>query len=132
MVIVESSLDDQVSYMDRLLYAWAQWAWCTNSQLGFPAAGVIWGVKTPVEDRKLHELAGTDDMFGLVDRAVAQLSWPKRKRLFVHYWQDETEERKGQRFGETRYSYRRRIRELQIELYDALLPDVEDWRRSIL
>lgn len=124
--------EDEIAFGYRIAYTWARWAHEEYSYaLGVQQAR-IWGYKPPVKG-KHGELALSEDDMMIIDRSVTRWTWREKKMVFVDFFQDETQEQKAKRFNcESRRTYRRRVDQIMLELYDSLHPKSEDWRLAVL
>lgn len=118
---------DEIEYMDRVLVTWSYWAFTVSSALGYPEAGNIWGLKRP--GSRPTELNLDDDKLLSVDQSIAKLPWRTgRKVIFVEYFVGDPQEVKAKRFNLSRSGYRRKLDVLRYDLYQSLMPAIEDWR----
>lgn len=123
---------EKIRYMELAVAAWSNWAHRRSVNLGFPQAGDLWGINKP-DQAKLTELDLDDDQLMLIDRQITKLPYRNgRKIIFVEFFTYATQETKAQRFGLSRWAYKRRLESLLYELYQSCMPDIEQWRLSIL
>jgi len=132
---VEDYDDDDVAFMDRVLEAWAIDAHEHAAKLGYPEAGNIWGIISPVASRKILNLDERQLM--AVDREVVQLPFRAvtlrcRKLIFVEYFSHDPRGIKAQRFSVSVRTYVRRLKSLQQHLYNRLSPGIDQWPQRVM
>ena len=130
--VADAIFSEQSKYMDRVLTTWAIWTHTKSVRLGYPQAGNIWGLVTPMQEPRKFELSMTDDQMQQVDHAIAQKPWRLRMMVFVEYCLHEPQEVKGRRFGLKRTTYRDQLDRLRVNLYEELQPAIDSWRQSVL
>lgn len=128
--VLADSLDCvEVDYMDRAVEAWVWWSYGVGPQQPVSFAKLMRITKT---ESMGHLLDLTDDQLLKIDRTIAQMPGRAKELIEVEYRQGGTSEQKGQRFGLNRNSYRIRVKTMLSFLYGELMPDIEDWRNSVL
>lgn len=116
-----------VAFMDNVMVSWAIDAHTNAVKLGFPAAGVLWGMSKPGR-RWLVNLDPPKLM--AIDRQISALPYRTgRKVIFVEYFIQEPRDFKARRFGISRRQYERRLDDLLESIYDLLRPGIDSWPR---
>lgn len=111
--------------MDRVLESWAAWA----RDAGLPQCSHTSMRYSSGRDVLPHVLPLSDDKFARVDRAVAQLHMESRAIIHVHYCRHDCESisRKAERCGKSLRHYRAALAQAQLDVFEALVPDVCGW-----
>lgn len=130
--VVYQELDyRKILLMSDVMIAWRMDAYRAAIKLGYPQAGNIWGMKTPITNRWVLDL--TEDQLMLVDRrVVAPLPWRSRnfrsrKFVFIQTSYGEPQRIRAMRMGISRRTYDRWWKEFLLYAFDALCPEIEIW-----
>lgn len=133
--IVEDYDSEDVAFMERVLEVWSLDAHDNAVRLGYPEAGNVWGIVTPVARRRILNL--DQKQLIVVDREIAKLPWRDRelrcrKLVFVEYFSHEHQHARAKRFNVSVRTYFRRLKSLQQHLYNQLCPAIEAWPQRVL
>ena len=118
-----------VGFMHRVCVTWASWAYAEQDKLGVKAITRIWVIKPPLRKRALDL---TDEQLEIVDKKIAQLTSRERNMLHDEYLHRLPMWQKTRRYNLELKAYQKRINQLLVDLYYALMPDSEEWRMAIL
>jgi hypothetical protein len=127
-VVVDTTVETEFAH--QMLVAWAAWVY-GGGKLNVRSC-------SRVLDMATSELAGhksfSEDQLLLVDRAIAQLPLKMQRVINIHYRssEDEPMTRRYLRVGLSRLQYRTLLVQVQGSLYARLMPEVDEWRHSVL
>ncbi len=122
--------EPEISFVDKVLAAWASWSRCSGIDLRPIHAGKVLGIKFVYEPR--YQLPLNDDELLLVDRGIARLPAPLRLVVATEYVRSAgPQEQKARNLGLTRAAYRLRLYRAQWGIFVALCPSVELWMSRI-
>lgn len=123
--MTEVAASDDIALVDRVLESWAAWA----RDAGLPSCSHSSMRYSSGRDVMPHVLPLSDEKFARVDRAVAQLHVDSRAIVHVQYCRHESESKskKAERCGISLRHYKAALLQAQLDVFDAIVPDVYDW-----
>lgn len=122
---------EEAGFAHQLLLSWAAWVYGCG-KLSAKSAGKVLGITATSELSGAKKLS--EDQLLAIDRAIAQLPLPMKRMIRVHYQSSEDEPmgRRYIRLGLERIQYRSFLLSTQVALYARLMPDVDEWRHSVV
>lgn len=127
---VDTDTAEECEFAHELLIAWAAWSY-GGGRLNCRAYGDV--LDLPQSELNGHRNL-TEEQLLKIDRAIAQLPSRMERLVYVHYQssEDEPMTERYRRLRCNRLEYRTRMRAMHSALYARLMPEVEQWRRSVL
>lgn len=121
-----AATSDELAFIDRLLDSWAMWAHSdSHGRYSKPSLRYSTGI-----DVMPSVLNLSDEQFGRIDHAVAQLPPQPRNVIAVHYFRtlSESKKRKAAILGMSLGRYERLLHHAQLDVLNQLVPDVYQWQ----
>lgn len=117
---------EDVAFIDRVLESWAAWARTS----GMPSCSRPGSQYSTGHDSLPSVLMLSDDQFSAVDRAVARLRNDRSLIIEIQYRRPENEpkRRKATLCGISLREYESLLLAAQLDVLDALQPDVYGWQ----
>jgi hypothetical protein len=122
----------EADFAHRMLLAWAAWVY-GSGRLGAKSCAKVLGIQGSTSEVDGHPILSEDQLIA-IDKAIAKLPMKMQRIIHVHYRSSEDEPmfRRYIRIGIERHQYRQLLFSMQTALYAGLMPDVDEWRHSVV